>query len=63
MQSDFPLQTSTTNAQSLILWDTDPIQGLGKLPFTNKPGDRFDGMVVTKPLAETDDFINFLIKS
>lgn len=63
LQSDFPLQTNSTNAQSIVLWDTDPIQGLGKMPFTNKPGDRFDGMVVTKPLAETDDFINFLIKS
>lgn len=65
MQSDFPLQQSggVYNAQSIVLWDTDPIQGLGKLPFTNKPGDRFEGMVVTKPLAETDDFINFLIKS
>jgi len=64
MQSDFPLQASGgVNAESVVLWDTDPIQGLGKLPFTNKPGDRFDGLVVTKPLAETDDFINFLIKS
>ena len=63
LQADTPLITSTTNPQSIILWDTDPIQGLGKLPFTNKPGDRFEGMVVTKPLAETDDFINFLIKS
>lgn len=64
LQSDFPLQASGgINAQSIVLWDTDPIQGLGKLPFTNKPGDRFEGLVVTKPLAETDDFINFLIKS
>jgi len=64
MQSDIPLSSSGgVNSESIILWDNDPIQGLGKLPFTNKPGDRFEGLVVTKPLAETDDFINFLIKS
>lgn len=64
MTSDIPLEASGGYyAQSIVLWDLDPIQGLGKLPFTNKPGDRFEGLVVTKPLAETDDFINFLVKS
>lgn len=64
MQSDIPLIVSSGIwPESIVLWDMDPIQGLGKLPYTNTPGDRFDGLVVTKPLAETDDFINFLIKS
>lgn len=64
MQADIPLGSSGgIYAQSIVLWDLDPIQGLGKLPFTNRAGDRFEGLVVTKPLAETDDFINFLTKS
>ena len=64
MQADTPLvATGGINPESIVLWDLDPIQGLGKLPFTNKAGDRFEGLVTTKPLAETDDFINFLIKS
>lgn len=64
MQSDIPLVASGgVYPESVVLWDLDPIQGLGKLPFTNKPGDRYKGLVVTKPLAEIDDFINFLVKS
>lgn len=64
MQSDYPLAASGgVNAESVVLWDLDSVQGLGKLPFTNKAGDRFEGLVTTKPLAETDDFINFLVKS
>ena len=64
LQSDIPLVASGGYyPQSVVLWDLDPIQGLGKFPFTNKAGDRFEGLVVTKPLAETDDFIQFLTKS
>ena len=64
MQEDISLPASGGYyPQSIVLWDLDPIQGLGKMPFTNRAGDRFDGLVVTKPLAETDDFINFLTKS
>lgn len=64
MQDDIPLVASGGYyPQSIVLWDLDPIQGLGKLPFTNRAGDRFEGLVTTKPLAETDDFINFLTKS
>lgn len=62
--SDIPLVASSgIYPENIFLWDLDPIQGLGKLPFTNQAGDRFEGLVVTKPLAETDDFIQFLIKS
>jgi hypothetical protein len=66
MQNDEPLVLSAAGAQPpevIYLWDLDPIQGLGKLPFTNRAGDKFEGLVTTKPLAETDDFIQFLVKS
>ena len=64
MQADVPLVASNSvNPQSVYLWDMDPIQGLGKLPYTTTAGDRFIGLVTTKRLAETDDFIQFLVKS
>lgn len=64
LQSDIPLDYSSgIPAESIVLIDVDPIQGLGKMPYTNKGGDRFEGLVTMKPLAETDDFINFLVKS
>lgn len=49
--------------ESVFLWDLDEIQGLGKVVFTNSEGSNFGGLVTTKPLAETDDFYNFLTKS
>ena len=66
MQNDVPLtQDGTTKAwdEIIYLWDLDPIQGLGKVPFTNVAGDQFNGLVTTKPLAEVDDYIQFLVKS
>lgn len=64
LQSDIPLTASGGNyAQSLIFWDLDPIQGLGKLPYTNSGGDQFNGLVTTKQLAEQDDWLEFLVKS
>jgi hypothetical protein len=66
MQADIPFVIGGSNnkyAESIVLWDLDPIQGLGKLPYTNQSGDQFNGLVTTKQLAETDDFINFLVKS
>lgn len=55
--------TGGVSPESVVLWDMDPIQGLGKMAFTNKGGAKFEGLVTTKQLAETDDFIQFLIKS
>jgi len=49
--------------ESIFLWDLDPIQGLGKLVYTNQGGSNFDGLITTTPLAQTDDFLPFLIKS
>ena len=64
MQSDVPLQaTGGIRPEIVYLWDLDPIQGLGKVPYTNSNGDQFNGLVTTKQLAEVDDYIQFLIKS
>ncbi len=61
---DKPLvATGGISPESIILWDLDPFQGIGKLPYTNTAGSKFNGLVTIKPLAETDDFIPFLIKS
>lgn len=64
MQDDVPLQaTGSAYPEIVYLWDLDPIQGLGKVPYTNTAGDQFNGLVTTRQLAETDDFIHFLVKS
>ena len=65
MQNDVPLEDRGSGIMDelMYLWDLDPIQGLGKLPYTNVAGDQFNGLVTTKPLAEVDDYIQFLVKS
>lgn len=66
MQSDKQLELeSAANdvPEQIFLWDLDPIQGLGKVPYTNSGGSRFNGVVTIKQLAETDDNIPLLIKS
>lgn len=64
MQNDVPLvSTGGISPEIINLWDIDPIQGLGKLPFTNTKGSAFKGLVTTEPLAKTDDFLQFLLKS
>lgn len=64
MQSDVPLvATGGVRPEVIALWDMDPIQGLGKVPYTNSSGSTFNGLVTTQPLATTDDFLQFLVKS
>jgi len=64
MQEDKPFDVDDgVYDESIYLWDLDPIQGLGKLPYTNVAGDQFNGLVTTRPLAEVDDYIQFLVKS
>lgn len=64
MQSDVPLvNTGGVRPEIVYLWDLDPIQGLGKFPYTNTAGDQFNGLVTTRQLAEIDDYIQFLVKS
>jgi hypothetical protein len=64
MRNDVPFQkTGDYWPEVVYLWDLDPIQGLGKFPYTNTAGDQYNGLVTTKQLAETDDWIQFLVKS
>lgn len=64
MRNDIPLSVAAgVYDECIYLWDLDPIQGLGKLPYTNVAGDQFNGLVTTKPLAEVDDYIQFLVKT
>lgn len=68
MQNDIPYKIDPTvlgnvPEETIVLWDLDEIQGLGKMPFTNGDGDRMEGLVTVEPLAKTDDFVPFLIKS
>lgn len=64
MQLDKPLvSTGGIKPECAVLWDLDKYQGLGKVPYTNAGGDRFNGLVTMVPLAVTDDNIPFLIRS
>lgn len=64
MANDRPLvSTGGIVPEYVTLWDLDKYQGLGKVPYTNAGGDRFNGLVTMVPLAQTDDNIPFLIRS
>ena len=64
MAEDVPMvATGGVAPESVILWDLDKYQGLGKVPYTNVGGDKFNGLVTMTPLAITDDNIPFMIKS
>jgi hypothetical protein len=61
---DIPLvATGGVVPECAALWDLDKYQGLGKVPYTNQGGDRFNGLVTIEPLAKTDDFVSFLIRT
>jgi hypothetical protein len=63
MQADPPLFGSAPYPENIVLWDMDSVQGLGQLVYTNTGGDKFKGLVTTKKLAETDDWMDMLVKS
>lgn len=64
MRDDRPLvQTGGVSPESVYLIDLDEVQGLGKFAYTNTAGSRFQGLVTMEPLAKTDDFLPFLIKT
>lgn len=65
MQNDVPYTgTTVTNPpETIFFWDLDEYQGLGKLPYTNEGGSRFNGLVTFEDLAKTDDFLPFMLKS
>ena len=63
-QADVPLVGTVDNPPEYVFfWDLDEYQGLGRLPYTNEGGSRFNGLVTFEDLAKTDDFLPFLIKS
>lgn len=64
MSNDLPLvATGGVAPETVMLWDLDKYQGLGKVPYTNAGGDKFGGLVTMTPLAITDDNIPFMVKS
>lgn len=64
MADDLPLvATGGIAPETVMLWDLDKYQGLGKVPYTNVGGDKFGGLVTMTPLAITDDNIPFMVKS
>ncbi len=64
MQVDRPIiSAGGIREESVYLWDLHPHQGLGKMPYTNKDGNRLDGIATIIPLAKIDDTSDFLIKS
>lgn len=63
MQSDVPLNyNGGVPPETVFLWDLDPAQGLGRIPYTNEDGTRMDGIATIIPLAKIDDTDDFLIK-
>ena len=64
MQADVPLNyTNDVPPEVVFLWDLDPYQGMGKVPFTNKGGSRLEAFATVEPMAKTDDYDEFLIKA
>jgi hypothetical protein len=64
MEADIPkIATGGVPPEDVILWDLDEYQGLGKMPYTNSGGSRFNGLVTITPLAITDDFVPFMTKT
>lgn len=64
MSNDLPIiATGGVYPETVMLWDLDKYQGLGKVPYTNVGGDKFGGLVTMTPLAITDDNIPFMVKS
>lgn len=64
MQSDVPLNyTGGVPPEVVFFWDLDPYQGMGKVPYTSKGGNRLNGFAEVIPLAKLDDHDDFLIKA
>lgn len=64
MQDDVPLNyTGGVPPESVLLWDLDPHQGLGKVAYTNEDGSRIEGIATMIPLAKVEDRDDFLLKS
>ena len=61
--TQFVQESAKAVPEYVFLWDLDPIQGLGKVPYTNTGGARFNGLVTVEQLARTDDNIPLLVKT
>ena len=64
MQNDVPLNyTGGIPPEVVFFWDLDPYQGMGKVPYTSKGGNRLNGFAEVIPLAKLDDHDDFLVKA
>ena len=68
LQADLPPSAvnsgaGLTNAEEVILWNVDPVQGLGRYPYVHEQGNRVDGLVSIEPLSKNDDANTMLLKS
>lgn len=64
MQSDVPLlATGGVPSETVMLWDLDDYQGMGKFVYTNQGGSKFNGLVTIDKLDRFDDWLSFLIKT
>jgi hypothetical protein len=64
MQNDVPLQaTGGVNPENIFLIDVEPLQGLGKMVYTNLSGSLFGGLVTVVDLAKVDAYYQMLISS
>ncbi len=64
MQNDVPLNyTGSVPPEVVFFWDLDPYQGMGRLEYTSKGGNRLNGFAEIIPLAKLDDQDDFLIKA
>jgi hypothetical protein len=65
MRDDIPYEQESAHAvpETVFLWDLDPVQGLGQVPYTNTRGSQVGGLVTSEELAKTDAWRNFLLRS
>lgn len=64
MQGDLPyVNNGNSVPETLILWDLDKFQGLGKVVYTNTGASEMKSLITYNDLAITDDNTPFLLKS
>jgi hypothetical protein len=65
MQDDIAYEQESLHGvpETVILWDLDPVQGLGQAVYTNTKGSSLNGLVTSEELAKTDAWREFLLRS
>ncbi len=64
LQADVPYNSvNGVYPETIYFWDVDPIQGLGKIVYTNQGGSAFNGLITTEELAKIDSYRQFLLQS